>query len=36
MIKSYGKVIIQKESILYHTSDEPFNIKNYIYKNLKI
>ena len=27
MIKSYGKVIIQKESILYHTSDELFNLK---------
>jgi len=28
MIKSYGKVIIQKESILYHTSDESFNYKS--------
>ena len=27
MIKSYGKVIIQKESILYHTSDELFDFK---------
>ena len=28
MIKSYGKVIIPKESILYHTSDELFDFKN--------
>lgn len=28
MIKSYGKVIIQKDSILYHTSDELFDLKN--------
>ena len=28
MIKSYGKIIIHKESILYHTSDELFDLKN--------
>lgn len=28
MKKSYGEVIIKKDSILYHISDEPFEIRN--------
>ena len=32
MIKSYGQVILQKGSILYHTSDEKYVLKNQIEK----